>query len=64
MIFTERDPFVFTPEMAYVLGGRDHANFKTFEEYCTKAYNLVRKHGYFLISIFMMMLSAGKQIFI
>lgn len=55
----ERDPFVFTPEMAFVLGGKDAANFKTFEDLCTKAYNLVRKHGNFLISIFMMMLSAG-----
>lgn len=46
--------------MAYVLGGKEHQFFKIFVEYCTKAYNLVRKNGYFLISIFMMMLSAGE----
>lgn len=52
---------MFTPEMAYVLGGKDHPDFHSFEGYCTTAYNLVRKHGYFLISIFMMMLSAGEN---
>ena len=55
----ERDPFVFTSEMVYVFGGKDALNFKNFEEKCTQAYNLVRKHGNFLISLFKMMISAG-----
>jgi phosphatidylinositol-4,5-bisphosphate 3-kinase len=31
--------------MAFVMGGRDGKLFKEFEEYCTNAYNMVRKHG-------------------
>jgi phosphatidylinositol-4,5-bisphosphate 3-kinase len=50
---------VFTEEMAFVMGGKDGKLFKQFEEYCTSAYNLVRKHGQFLINIFLMNLSAG-----
>ncbi len=47
--------------MAFVLGGKEGKLFKKFEDYCTKAYNLIRKNGNFLISIFMMMLSAGYR---
>jgi phosphatidylinositol-4,5-bisphosphate 3-kinase len=50
---------VFTEEMAFVMGGREGKLFKKFEEHCTTAYNLVRKHGVFLINIFLLMLSAG-----
>ena len=56
----ERSPFVLTEEMAHVMGGKTGKAFKTFEEFCVRGYNLVRKNGHFLISIFMMMLSAGK----
>ncbi len=45
--------------MAFVMGGREGKLFKKFEEHCTTAYNLVRKHGVFLINIFLLMLSAG-----
>ena len=55
----ERTAFVFTEEMAHVLDGKHSEKFKIFEEYCTNAYNLVRKHGHTLIALFMMMLSAG-----
>ena len=55
----ERTAFVFTEEMAYVMGGKGSNDFKNFEEYCIRGYNLVRKNGHLLISIFMMMLSAG-----
>lgn len=41
------------------MGGRQGKLFKKFEEYCTVAYNVVRKHGNLLINIFLMMLSAG-----
>lgn len=41
----ERAPFVFTQEMAFVMGGKEGKLFKQFEEYCTTAYNMVRKHG-------------------
>ncbi len=63
LILSERAPFVFTEEMAVVMEGKKSDKFKEFEDYCTKAYNLVRKQGYFLINIFMMMLSAGRQIY-
>jgi phosphatidylinositol-4,5-bisphosphate 3-kinase len=57
----ERTPFVLTMEMAHVMGGHsaETSQFQRFEEYCTQAYNMVRKHGTFLINIFLMNLSAG-----
>ncbi|CAD8121098.1 unnamed protein product [Paramecium sonneborni] len=55
----ERTPFVFTQEMAYVMGGVQGQNFKRFEDFCTKAYNQIRQHGHLLINIFLMNLSAG-----
>ena len=48
-----------TPEMAFVMGGQDSEGFKKFEELCLNAYNQVRKHGAFLIDMFLMSLSAG-----
>ena len=55
----ERAPFVFTEEMAYVMGGKQADKFKTFMDLCTQAYNLVRKSGNFIINIFLLMLDAG-----
>ncbi|KRX06528.1 Protein kinase-like domain [Pseudocohnilembus persalinus] len=55
----ERSPFVFTVEMAFVLGGTQSKLFKKFEQHCTDAYNLVRKHGNFLIDLFLLMQQAG-----
>ena len=45
--------------MAFVMGGKGGKLFRKFEEYCTIAFNLVRKHGIFLINIFLMMVSGG-----
>ena len=56
----ERAPFVFTEEMAFVMGGKDGKYFKTFVEFCSSAYNLVRKNGFLLTNLFMIMLSAGN----
>lgn len=55
----ERTPFVFTDEMAEIMGGVAGPNFARFVEFCTKAYNQVRKHSNLLINIFLMNLSAG-----
>eukprot|EP01116_Phalansterium_solitarium_P018016 TRINITY_DN4609_c0_g1_i1.p1 TRINITY_DN4609_c0_g1~~TRINITY_DN4609_c0_g1_i1.p1 ORF type:complete len:1412 (-),score=535.42 TRINITY_DN4609_c0_g1_i1:565-4800(-) len=55
----ERAPFVFTPDFAYVLGGKDGDNFKEFVELCCKAYNILRKHANVFINLFAMMLSTG-----
>ena len=64
----ERTKFVLTEEvyfinnfskMAFVMGGREGDMFKQFEQDCTNAYNYIRKHGHFLLNIFLMNLSAG-----
>ncbi|TYZ61557.1 hypothetical protein PybrP1_010116 [[Pythium] brassicae (nom. inval.)] len=55
----ERTPFVFTKEMAHVLGGTDSKDFKKFAETCTKAYNIVRKHMHLLVSLLLLMVPAG-----
>lgn len=55
----ERAPFVFTPQMAFVLGGSGSPLFKEFEQLCCKAYNLLRKHSNLLITLFSLMLQCG-----
>jgi len=55
----ERAPFVFTPEMAYVMGNKSDARYKTFEENCFKAFNSVRKQGALLINLFVLMVPAA-----
>ncbi len=42
------------------MGGKDGQYFNRFKEHCINAYNNIRKHGNFLINIFLMMLSAGN----
>jgi phosphatidylinositol-4,5-bisphosphate 3-kinase len=55
----ERAPFVFTPDFAYVMGGKDSPDFMRFTELCCKAYNIVRKHAAIFINLFALMLSTG-----
>lgn len=58
----ERCPFVFTPEMAFVLGGRKfkkHPLFDLFKKLCTGAFNAIRKHGPMFIILFQLMVAAG-----
>lgn len=52
----ERAPFVFTPEMAYVLGTEGYERFETL---CSRAYNCLRAQNSLLISLFMLMVPAG-----
>lgn len=52
----ERAPFVFTPEMHFVLG---QDRYPEFERACTRAYNVLRKHISLLISLFLLMVPAG-----
>jgi phosphatidylinositol kinase/protein kinase (PI-3 family) len=59
MISRERAPFVFTPAMAYVLGGSSSPLFKEFELLCCRAYNVLRKHSTLLITLFSLMLQCG-----
>eukprot|EP01119_Soliformovum_irregulare_P017393 TRINITY_DN5165_c0_g1_i1.p1 TRINITY_DN5165_c0_g1~~TRINITY_DN5165_c0_g1_i1.p1 ORF type:complete len:1287 (-),score=389.49 TRINITY_DN5165_c0_g1_i1:1418-5278(-) len=55
----ERAPFVFTPDFAHVMGGRDSKDFMKFIDTCCRAYNIVRKHSNLFINLFAMMLSTG-----
>ena len=55
----ERSAFVFTPEMAYVMGGIEGENFRKFENLCCQAFNALRKHGNTLINLFSLMVPAG-----
>lgn len=52
----DRAPFVFTPDMAYVMGGTNTEKFHFFEELCCKAYNIVRKNSSIFINLFAMVL--------
>jgi len=45
--------------MAHVMGGRGTPDFNKFSNFCTQAFNLVRNKGNLIISLFIMMLSAG-----
>jgi len=55
----ERAPFVFTPDFAYVMGGRDSKDFMKFIDICGKSYNILRSHANIFINLFAMMLSTG-----
>jgi hypothetical protein len=55
----ESAPFVFTPDFARVLGGKEGADFADFVEYGVKAFNILRHHSALFITLFTMMLSTG-----
>jgi len=60
----ERAPFVFTPEMAYVMGKqgsgeRDTLGYADFRNLCKQAYNLLRARGSFFITLFLLMVPAS-----
>ncbi|GAB5373506.1 hypothetical protein AAMO2058_001757900 [Amorphochlora amoebiformis] len=51
----ERSPFVFTSQMAYVVGGENyssHPDYKKFVETCCRAYNVIRAKGGLFITLF------------
>jgi len=57
----ERAAFVLTPEMAYVMGGRNytaHPLFKKFKSMCTKAFKILRRNAAILEILFILMVSA------
>eukprot|EP00005_Dracoamoeba_jomungandri_P001666 CAMPEP_0174251648 /NCGR_PEP_ID=MMETSP0439-20130205/1398_1 /TAXON_ID=0 /ORGANISM="Stereomyxa ramosa, Strain Chinc5" /LENGTH=1738 /DNA_ID=CAMNT_0015332009 /DNA_START=91 /DNA_END=5307 /DNA_ORIENTATION=+ len=58
-IVRDKAPFVLTPEMAFVMGGRDSRKFDYFIRLCCRAFNIVRRHGNVIISLFAMMLRSG-----
>jgi phosphatidylinositol-4,5-bisphosphate 3-kinase len=55
----ERAPFVFTPDFAHVMGGKDSEGFNRFVALCGRAYNILRKNANVFINLFAMMLSTG-----
>jgi len=55
----ERAAFVFTPEMAFVMGGRKSKDFKRFLKLCSEAFKVLRKHADILENLFILMVSAG-----
>jgi phosphatidylinositol-4,5-bisphosphate 3-kinase len=55
----ERAPFVFTPEMAYVLTSSSNLlQYSEFESMCCRAYNSLRKRSHLLINLFALMIPA------
>lgn len=55
----ERSPFVFTPEMAHVMGGLQSDQYKIFEQLCVDSFFLLRSNSALLMSLFLVMQSAG-----
>ena len=53
LFFTQRErtAFVFTPEMAYAMGGRDGKDFQKFLDLSAKPYNILRRHAHTLINL-------------
>jgi hypothetical protein len=55
----ERSLFVFTPQMADVMGGLGAAPFAEFVTYCKRAYNVLRRNGDLLVTLFSLMVGCG-----
>ena len=55
----ERARFVLTPDFAYVMGGENSPGFRTFEDLCVKAFNILRKEAGLFINLFQLMISCG-----
>ena len=59
----ERARFVLTPDFAYVMGGENSPGFRSFEDLCVKAFNILRKEASLSINLFQLMISCGKSSF-
>lgn len=59
----ERVPFVLTHDFVHVINKgqikQKALEFKIFQEYCEKAFLILRKHGGLILSLFAMMISTG-----
>jgi len=55
----ERVPFVFTPDMANVMGGKAGENYHKFLSYCVKGHQILRNNYNLFINLFSMMLISG-----
>lgn len=54
-------PFVLTHDFVHVIskGQKNALEFKMFQEYCEKAFMILRKHGNLILSLCAMMISTG-----
>ena len=50
----ERAPFIFTPQYAHVLDGKNGKPFSRFVEICCMAFNILRRHKDMFITLFQM----------
>ena len=55
----ERSLFVFTPQMAHVLGSTEGGPFNDFLTFTTAAFNVLRRHSDLLITLFALMVGSG-----
>lgn len=55
----ERTAFVFTKEMAFVMGGKGDPQYQVFVKLCCEAYNCLRAHKTELVRLFSLMIPAG-----
>ena len=55
----ERTPFVFTPQMASVLGGPGAPGFSAFLSLAKRAYAILRRHSDLIVTLFSLMVSCG-----
>lgn len=55
----ERVPFVFTPDLAYVMGGKGEKHYNKFVGMCMSAHKILQKHSALFINLFSMMLISG-----
>ena len=57
----ETAPFVFTSAYAHVLGGTKSKKYEELQEITGKAFNILRKNYYFLMSLFKLVILFFKQ---
>lgn len=55
----ERAPFVFTPSMLDVIGGKKSANYKAFKTLACDAFKVLRAHSNLLITLLVLALTCG-----
>ncbi|XP_065829821.1 phosphatidylinositol 4,5-bisphosphate 3-kinase catalytic subunit gamma isoform-like isoform X2 [Oscarella lobularis] len=55
----ERAPFVLTPDFVYIMGKKNGEMFRTFQDTCAKAFNVIRRHAHLFINLFSMMKHTG-----
>ena len=55
----ERAPFVFTPQMQFVIKSTGSERYLSFQEKCYAAYNILRRMSSQMIILFLLMVPAG-----